>query len=155
MSNDDNFEFFQFRKICGVSPAVQIILIAVLFALTTVGYYWEVQKNANSSFSNNYLFVPIYEEVLFRGVMLHFFEKHYGFFRSIVVVSLLFGLWHLKNVFYFDMRYLASQIGYTTLIFSPIMCWIVLRTRSVWPAVLLHYLNNCRLPLDGWIQHFR
>ncbi|MBK9324362.1 MAG: hypothetical protein IPM97_15665 [Bdellovibrionaceae bacterium] len=34
--------------------------------------------------------------------------------------------------------------------FSPITCWITLKTRSLWFAVMIHYLNN--FPLDAWVN---
>ena len=49
--------------------------------------------------STSLLFVPIYEELLFRGVVLKYFESSYGWGRAILFTSALFGLWHLKNIF--------------------------------------------------------
>ena len=43
---------------------------------------------------------------------------------------------------------LSNQILYTALIFSPITAWITIKTRTVWPAVILHYLNN--FPYEAW-----
>ncbi len=132
-----------------------MVLVTTLYATMTVGYYFMVQQTGKMdgySPSVSMLFVPIYEELIFRGVLLKFFEKHYQKIRAVLVVSILFGLWHLKNIFWLDLSSLIQQIGYTSLIFSPITCWVTLKTRSVWPAVIIHYVNN--FPIDAWVQQF-
>ena len=152
----NDFEFFQFRTLFGVTRAMQIAIITILYSMMTLGYYFSVQtKGKMDGYAPGValLFVPIYEELIFRGVILRFFEKHYGAIRGIIFVSVLFGLWHLKNIFWLPPDALRDQLLYTALIFSPITCWVTLKTRSVWFAVMLHYLNN--FPLQPWIDHFR
>ncbi len=156
MKNENNFEFFQFRTLFGITQSVQIVIIAVLFATMTLGHYFSVLatgKIDGYAPGVSFLFVPIYEELIFRGLMLRFFEKHYGIVRAVIFVSILFGLWHLKNIFWLQPDAIKSQIFYTTFIFSPITCWITWKTRSLWFAVILHYLNN--FPLQSWIDHFQ
>jgi membrane protease YdiL (CAAX protease family) len=155
-SEPSAFEFFQFKKIFGIGQGIQIIAIACLFLLMTFGYYFSVQatgKMDGYSPGVSLLFVPIYEELIFRGLLLRFFEKHYGIICAIVFASVLFGLWHVKNIFWLQPDALTQQVLYTALFFSPITCWITYKTRSVWPAVMIHYLNN--FPLDAWLNHFK
>ena len=147
------FEFFQLRKVLKISAEMQIAAIVFLYITMTIGHWFSVQKTgAMDGYppSVSILFVPIYEELVFRGILLKFFEKNYGVIKALVVVSVLFGLWHIKNIFWLDLSQLFRQIAYTTFIFSPFACWITLKTRSVWPAVILHYINN--FPLESWIQ---
>jgi membrane protease YdiL (CAAX protease family) len=101
-SNHDVFEFFQFRKIALLSPGAQITLISVLYVTMTLGYYFSVQSTGKmDGYSPNVslLFVPIYEELIFRGLGLKCFENRYGTVRAIIFTSILFGLWHLKIYF--------------------------------------------------------
>ena len=122
----------------------------------TIGYYFQVKatgKMDGYAPGVTLLFVPLYEELIFRGLLLKFFEKHYGMVKGIVFVSALFGLWHLKNIFWLEPSALQSQIVFTALIFSPITCWVTLKTRSVWPAVVIHYLNN--FPIQAWIESIK
>lgn len=152
--NNSNFQFLEFRLVCGLGRTPQIFVIASLFTLMTFGYYFEVQttgRMAGYSPGVSLLFVPIYEEIIFRGVFLKYFEKFYNWKIAILMVSLLFGLWHLKNIFWLDAYVLSKQIAYTALIFSPIMCLITIKTRTVWPAVALHFLNN--FPYKAWLSH--
>ena len=88
------------------------------------------------------LFVPITEEILFRGIVLGALEIADGPSRAVVVSSLLFGLWHLKNTFWMTDADLMRQIAYTTLFFGPVTAFLALRLRTIWPGVILHYLNN-------------
>jgi hypothetical protein len=34
------------------------------------------------------------------------------------------------------------QLLYTTLIFGPVTAVLALKTRTIWPGAILHYLNN-------------
>lgn len=145
MSYSETFEFFNFKRIGPFTREVQIALVLLLYILTVAGYWFQVQKTGTMDGyapGVSLLFVPIYEELLFRGIFLRFFERTYKALASLVITSLLFGLWHLKNVFWLSPLDLTKQVLYTALVFSPITCWITLKTRSLWPCVILHYLNN-------------
>ena len=88
------------------------------------------------------LFVPITEEILFRGFILGALEIAYGQTWAVIVSSALFGLWHLKNAFWMSNIDLVQEIAYTALVFGPLTGVLALKTRSIWPGVVLHYLNN-------------
>jgi membrane protease YdiL (CAAX protease family) len=139
-------DLFQPKKIGPVGPVIQIAIIVGLF-LALIAKYYIAAKAAgnvgpNSTFHVSLLFVPIYEELIFRGVLLGYFENMTSKLRAIVLVSVLFGIWHIKNIFWYDQSYVIHQVAYTTLIFSPIACLVALKFRSVWPCVILHYMNN-------------
>jgi hypothetical protein len=93
------------------------------------------------------LFVPVTEEILFRGLILGALEIAYGPVRAVVISSLFFGLWHLKNVFWLTDYQLIHQMLYTGLVFGPITAVLALKTRTIWPGVILHYLNNLAVDL--------
>ena len=48
----------------------------------------------------------------------------------------------IKNIFFVDTIELLKQIFYTGFIFGPIMCLITYKTKTIWIASVLHYLNN-------------
>lgn len=73
----------------------------------------------------------ICEEVVFRGFLLSSFRGRTGGVAAVVVTALLFGLFHLS---------IYRLIGTTAL--GLVMGWMVWHTRSIWPAVLFHFLNN-------------
>lgn len=78
------------------------------------------------------LFAPILEEILFRGVIFKNDEK-LGFVFASVTSSLLFGFWHqtLSQIF------LASVLGFVS-------CYLYKETKSIFPSMLLHFINNAK-----------
>lgn len=148
----EHMSYLALQPIGFLSPLLQIILIATLFVVTTVQQYFEVKKTGKMysvyPVSVSILFVPIYEEVLFRGFMLIGLLSLYPVTEAIVLTSLLFGLWHLKNIFWESRKGLIGQIAYATLIFGPIAALITVWSGTIWLAVILHYLNNIWAPVS-------
>ena len=150
-----DFEFLLLKKCFGLSPTAQVLALVLLYILTIFGCFWAVKATGTMyGYPPNVsiIFAPIYEEIIFRGILLKYFDRNFGFVRAIIWVSVLFGIWHLKNIFWIDASTLTKQVLYTALFFSPITCWITWKTRSIWPAVIVHYLNN--FPFDGWMIFF-
>lgn len=88
------------------------------------------------------LFAPIVEELVFRGFALGQLVRHTSNARAIALSSLLFGFYHLRNAFWLEPAVLASQMAHAGLVLGPLLAYLTLRFRTVWPAVLLHYANN-------------
>ncbi len=87
-------------------------------------------------------FPSVFEEVAFRGVALSLFLPRYSEPLSIAITSLGFGLSHLLNlatgrerVWVFGQVVWASILG----LFYGVL---VLKSGSLWPAMLVHYLGN-------------
>lgn len=147
----DQTNLFQFKTVWKLSPGFQIAAIAVLYLLITTYSWLDVQKTGlmyGYPIHVSLLFAPIYEEIIFRGLILMTLLKHYSATRSIVVSSLLFGLWHLKNVFYLDTDHLIQQLIYTTFFFGPVTAWLALKLKTLWPGIIIHYLNNLLAPFS-------
>lgn len=138
------FEYFHLRSILRVPPFAWLVFIVGAYVFTILVWYMDFKTTGKMGGHEPnvwMIFVPIYEELIFRGLLLKYFER-YGKWIAIAIASVLFGLWHLKNIFWSTQFELVEQILYTALIFSPITCWVTQKTKSVWPAVILHYLNN-------------
>ncbi len=78
------------------------------------------------------LFAPIFEEILFRGVIYKNDEKLGCVFAS-VTSSLIFGFWHMT----LSQIILASVIGF----FS---CYLYRKTKSIFPSMILHFIVNLK-----------
>lgn len=76
------------------------------------------------------IFAPIFEELLFRGVVLKNCEPM-GQWFAIIMSGILFGLWH-EN---YPQFLFASVLG----CFSAFM---VIKTRSIIPSMITHFLIN-------------
>lgn len=142
--------FFQFRQIGIFSPAIQIALIVILY-LCTVLYAAISYQQTGTFFSYpphwSFLFVPIYEEILFRGFILEALLKKYGKRIAIIVSSFLFGIWHLKNFTHFSNFELFIQFMYTAFLAGPLAAYFAIKFQSIWIIVIIHYLHNLLLPL--------
>lgn len=73
---------------------------------------------------------PLAEEILFRGVILHAL-KPYGNSFAVIVSALFFGLIHGNLVQMPGAFLIGIALGIVTL-----------HTRSLWPAIIIHAINN-------------
>lgn len=72
----------------------------------------------------------ILEELLFRGLILHTLRP-YGEWLAVVLTAILFGFIHggiTQSVF-------AFLVGL-------VLGWLTVTTRNIWPAIVLHFINN-------------
>ena len=82
---------------------------------------------------------PVFEELIFRGIMLEGLLKKYTPMRSIMISSLLFGFVHL-NPWQFIAGFIIS-----------IFCgWVYYKTRSLMPSIIIHAAAN----LSGFSVRF-
>lgn len=73
----------------------------------------------------------ICEEVLFRGYILRNFERSMLPIAAIVLSGLIFGLFHVRFTQFIPL----ATIG-------MILAWLTITTKSIWPAVIAHFVNN-------------
>lgn len=82
------------------------------------------------------ILAPIFEELLFRATLFRNAER-YGAWSMVIISGITFGLWHIN----FQQTLYTAALG----IFS---CFLISKTRSVIPSLLLHFFMN----LIGGIQ---
>lgn len=73
----------------------------------------------------------ICEEVLYRGYVMRSFEKSWGIAPAIIVSGLLFGLYHVQLSNLLPLATIGIILAYVT--------WV---SRSLYPAILAHFINN-------------
>jgi len=143
---DDPGTLFEFRRVGPVPAWCQVALVPLLFVATILLTHAEyLAKGTTFGFGGpgfNVLVAPLYEELVFRGWILGRLARARTATVGLVVSSLLFGLLHLRLIFWLDTPALVRTMIYAGLVLSPVLGWITLRCRSVWPAVILHYANN-------------
>lgn len=134
----------QFKKVGPLGVASQVILVCALFVATTLlvnESYQETGAVFGLPLSSSILFAPIFEEMIFRGWIFGELKKR-GAAWTVIFSSLLFGLWHLKNIFYFETADCLYQMAYAAFLIGPILAVVRWKMGSIWPGVILHYVNN-------------
>lgn len=145
-------DFFTLQSVTFLSPGIQILLISILFSLTVLYQYWSSKKTGKMygvyPVSVSPLLAPIYEEVIFRGFLLAGLLTIYSLTTAVIVSSLLFGLWHLKNIFWEGRKGVFKQMAYAGIVIGPILAMLTVWSGSIWLAVIVHYLNNLWSPIS-------
>ena len=75
--------------------------------------------------------VPIYEEVIFRGVILNSVEKHIGFFKANIFQASLFSIAHGSLQLFIFYFFFGMVLGYA-----------VKRTEGLLTGIIFHIMNN-------------
>lgn len=75
--------------------------------------------------------VPIAEELLFRGFIYRGVRSKFPFWVAALTVSVLFGVAHGQ-----------LNVGIDTFCLSLVLCYLVEKTNSLWPGILVHALKN-------------
>ncbi len=73
----------------------------------------------------------ICEELIFRGYVQRQAERRFGAVGGILFSGIIFGLYHLRLSQVIPLCVLGIYLGY-----------VVWRTGSLWPAIIVHFLNN-------------
>ena len=71
------------------------------------------------------------EEMLFRGVILHSLKAKYRVPSAIAITAALFGLYHMSLV-----KFIPTGL------LGMLLCLVVWKTGSIYPAMLMHFINN-------------
>jgi membrane protease YdiL (CAAX protease family) len=100
-----------------------------------------------------YTLPSILEEVAFRGVVLAMFLRFYNQPKAILFSALGFGIVHLGNILSGgDPIWVAGQVIWAAIL-GLFYGYVTLKTNSLLPAMILHYLSNLFVPaLNGYIQ---
>ena len=77
------------------------------------------------------IIAPVVEEIIFRGILLEQLSRKYNAVVSILVSSLLFSIFHFSIV-----------QGVNTFIMGVLLGIVYIKTRSLVPCVLMHFVNN-------------
>jgi membrane protease YdiL (CAAX protease family) len=125
---------------CGFNVALFLFFNGLL-TLTSYGPWMRTAEFFFKTHSSvHYIFMavivtPIFEEIFFRGLLLRGFLPKYGFLKSTVFTSLLFGLVHLS---FLDnpLRFVSAFMS------SSLLCFVAVKTRNILPPILCHSMFN-------------
>lgn len=101
--------------------------------------------------------VGLCEEILFRGVVLYGLVRVWGgtkkgLIKSVALTSLLFAALHLLQVFTSGVSLssalvLAAETGIVSFGWGALVLW----GGSIWPAVMLHFVSNAVVAVQGLV----
>jgi len=102
--------------------------------------------------------IGIFEEVLFRGIILNnmlnkWGDNKTGIIKSVVLSSLIFGLGHFVNLVVFPALIIRtiSQIVYTSL-HGILYAGIYLRSKNIWAVIILHAVFDWLVLISGILR---
>jgi len=88
------------------------------------------------------IIIPVAEEIIFRGLVYGVAKKAFGFGFGAVASAVVFAIAHN------DFTAIPHFIG-----LSLFAIWLLERTQSLWPSILLHSLNNLFVFVVMAFQH--
>lgn len=83
---------------------------------------------------------PILEEAIFRGVITHTLQRYDKRF-AIIISALLFAMMHLNLV-----------QGIPTFLMGLVLGYVYITSQSLYPCILIHFINNLMAVLEGVLQ---
>lgn len=125
-----------------ILPAMQYLVgflnILVDNLLPAPPWFWELFERI---FDNRFgfwgtalkvvLLAPLVEEILFRGIIMHGLMRNYRGWLAVLMSGILFSAFHLN----------PWQMTYTFFL-GLLLGWLMLKTRSLPLAILVHAMNN-------------
>jgi membrane protease YdiL (CAAX protease family) len=143
-----------------VGVLAALVVAAAIFVLVAVPWsrsYFQTDRVAADSTAERFLeplvFIPIgtvvFEEVIFRGVLLGVLLRSGPRRRAVVVSSALFGLWHLPPAFSdASGKGTAEAVGVivgtiaVTTVAGVLFAWLRIRSGSLVAPILGHIATN-------------
>lgn len=82
---------------------------------------------------------PIYEEIIYRGLIFSFIQSKANSFWAVIITAVLFGLSHLMNIG--NAHILISLF----IFYGFVLTLIRYCTRSLIPPIITHFVHNLTL----------
>ncbi|MFX1369516.1 MAG: CPBP family intramembrane glutamic endopeptidase [Promethearchaeota archaeon] len=114
-----------------------LILTGFLYGNFTLDFTFLLPENSPILFVA--INAGIWEEIMWRGIILTLFLKNYSVRTSISVNTVLFALAHLANLFVGqDLLVMLGQLIFV-LIATPFIAYVFVKTESLLPGILIHF----------------
>ncbi|MEH7462063.1 CPBP family intramembrane glutamic endopeptidase [Bacillus thuringiensis] len=121
----------------GLSIVINVFIISKIFPHATQ----EQDLALNLETLNQYkillilgsaIFIPIFEELIFRGIILQFFQQRFPFWIAAIGSSFIFGIAHTYSL----------GVMVSAFMMGMLMAVLCRKTNSIMPAILFHMMNN-------------
>ncbi|PWI47647.1 hypothetical protein CEE45_10800 [Candidatus Heimdallarchaeota archaeon B3_Heim] len=135
--------------ICVVLTAMLLGVYTSNFSLLTSPDY----ENGLGWFIFVFALIPgIWEEIAFRGIIFSFLLSRYSVGKALLLDSVLFSLFHIFN--YLLLNQDLSSVLFQSIAAIPVglsLAYLVVKTDSILPAILIHYSIDVTLFISGFI----
>lgn len=91
----------------------------------------DLMQNSVVAFISMLLVAPVFEEIIFRGIILEQLSIRYSKIMSVLVSAVLFGVFHFNFIQGINAFFLGIILG-----------TIYVKTNSLVPCILVHFTNN-------------
>lgn len=109
-----------------------IFLLQNIELSKTIQYHFkELFSNYLTAFISLTIIAPLFEEIIFRGIILEGLLKRYNVLISLLFSSLIFGIAHLNILQGINAFFISLIIGF-----------IYVKTKSILLCILAHSINN-------------
>jgi membrane protease YdiL (CAAX protease family) len=159
-------QFLKNIRITKIKPVLRILGLGILSAVIVLAlarfaaylgtiksgfYLFDISKIlGKESPLYTALFPGIWEEVVFRGIILTLLLKIYSEKKSIIINGFLFGFFHLVNLLNFLFGTEYNLITLISIFFQVIyaaaigffFAYLFVKTKSLIPSIIVHYLVN-------------
>ncbi len=89
------------------------------------------------------IFVPVGEEMLFRGIVQNLFARAVGGVSAIALTLLVFVGIHYGNVISgFETRQQFFRMLLGRLLITAVLCWLYYESKSIWLPIIIHALQD-------------
>ncbi len=122
-----------------IQPNFNLMLTVIFLAGFSVISWFGLGNHSVSSIVRSIILAPIMEEMLFREYLFNNLTGKAG--RKIVLSSVVFGAYHIKNILLFSPLYILRQI-FSATVFGLINGYLKARTRSLTMPIIIHSFNN-------------
>ncbi|WMJ80870.1 CPBP family intramembrane glutamic endopeptidase [Clostridium sp. MB40-C1] len=116
---------------------MSIVLLTIGFSLVVAsmaelgGDIYNIRKDSFLELIALLIFIPVFEEILFRGIIFNKFRENIDLFSAVIIQAVIFGGFH-GAIF---------QIVYTSIL-GIITALIYTWSDSIWAAILTHGIFN-------------
>lgn len=130
---------FYLISIKHLRPNLKLMPTAILLAVISFLNWFQMGNHNAAGIIRSIILAPIMEEMLFRDYLYSSISGQPG--KKIIISSVIFGAYHLKNIILFSPLYILRQI-ISGLVLGLINGFLRYRSRSLTLPIILHGFNN-------------
>jgi membrane protease YdiL (CAAX protease family) len=142
--------------IVSLSIAICVAFTAILLGVYTSNFSLLVSSNYENGlgwFVFIFALIPgIWEEIAFRGIILSFLLSKYSVRKAAIFDGILFSVFHIFNYLILGQDLDSVLLQSIAAIFVGVsLSFLVIKTNSLLPAILIHYSIDVTLFISGFI----